>query len=225
MFDFSGTLMRIESAERWLGSVLEQAGLAASADELRTYARRLELAGALPGGGSPQAVPPELEQLWVTRDVTAENHRAAYTGLARRAELPWDGLYDALYDRHMTPDAWQPYPDTLEVLAELRRRGVPVAVVSNIGWDLRPVLREHGLDRYVDAVVLSYEHEVQKPDPRLFQVACDALGLSPDAVAMVGDDRRADAGAAALGCTVHLVDHLPVLERPDALRPVLRLVG
>jgi HAD superfamily hydrolase (TIGR01493 family) len=228
MFDFSGTLMRVESAERWLRAVLTQAGLDdVPEEELRTYAGRLETAGGLPGGAVPQRVPSSLHRQWQERDLSADNHRAAYTGLAREAELPWgrEGLYDALYDRHMTPDAWEPYPDTAEVLAELRRRGIPVAVVSNIAWNLRPVLREHGLDRFVDVVVLSYEHKVQKPDPRLFQVACDALGLAPQQVAMVGDDRRADAGAAALGCTVHLVDHLPVHERRDGLRPVLELVG
>jgi putative hydrolase of the HAD superfamily len=42
---------------------------------------------------------------------------------------------------------------------------------------------------------------------------------------MVGDDRTADAGAAALGCPVHLVDHLPVDRRPDSLVPVLELLG
>jgi putative hydrolase of the HAD superfamily len=42
---------------------------------------------------------------------------------------------------------------------------------------------------------------------------------------MVGDDRRADGGAANLGCGVHLVEHRPVTERPDGLRPVLDLIG
>jgi hypothetical protein len=41
---------------------------------------------------------------------------------------------------------------------------------------------------------------------------------------MVGDDRRADGGAAALGCAVHFVEHLPVERRPDGLRPVLELL-
>jgi FMN phosphatase YigB (HAD superfamily) len=97
--------------------------------------------------------------------------------------------------------------------------------VSNIGWDLRPVFRAHGLDACVDAYALSYEHGAQKPDPRLFRVACEAIGVAPQDVLMVGDDRRADAGAADLGCAVHLVDHLPVADRPGALRPVLDLVG
>jgi putative hydrolase of the HAD superfamily len=124
----------------------------------------------------------------------------------------------------MAPAAWQPYPDAAEVLRALRERGVPVGVVSNIGWDPRPVFRAHGLDRWIDVYVLSYEHGVQKPDPQLFSVACEALGADPRRTVMVGDDRRADGGAAALGCRVHFVDHLPAAERPDALLPVLDLV-
>ncbi|MGY5099787.1 HAD-IA family hydrolase, partial [Streptomyces sp. 900105245] len=143
-------------------------------------------------------------------------------GRGRRLVGP--GLHDALYERHMSPAAWSPYPDAGTVLRTLRERGVGVGVVSNIGWDLRPVFREHGLDPYVDAYVLSYEHGVQKPDPRLFSVACEALGADPRQVVMVGDSRAADGGAAALGCRVHFVDHLPVAHRPDALLPVLDLV-
>ena len=225
LFDFSGTLFRIESAESWLRAVLDEAGLALSRAELAETARALETAGALPGGAAPFRLPEEMAGLWRVRDESAQLHRAAYTALSRRVPLPDPGLHDALYDRHMTPGAWVPYPDARDVLRGLRERGVGVGVVSNIGWDLRPVFREHGLDRFVDAYVLSYEHGVQKPDPRLFAVACEALGADPRTTLMVGDDRRADGGAAALGCGVHFVDHLPAAERPDGLRPVLDLVG
>jgi putative hydrolase of the HAD superfamily len=162
--------------------------------------------------------------VWEERDRDADAHRAAFTGLARQIPLPHPDLYDALYERSMSPDAWQPYPDTAEVLSALRQREVPVAVVSNIGWDLRPVFREHGLAPYVGHYVLSYEHRVHKPDPRLFLAACAALGLAPQNVLMVGDE-RADAGAAQIGCAVHLVHHLPPEERPEGLLPVLALAG
>ncbi len=225
LFDFSGTLFRIESARDWLRAVLDERGDAAPEADLSRWAAELEAAGALPGGSSPQRLPPHLTDLWVTRDKSEELHRAAYTTLARQVELPDPGLYDALYDRHMTPAAWRPYPDAAEVLRTLRERGVGVAVVSNIGWDLRPVFRAHGLDGWVEAYVLSYEHGVQKPDARLFRTACEALGQDPGDVLMVGDDRSADGGAAELGCGVHFVDHLPVAERPAGLRPVLGRVN
>ncbi|ALC24698.1 HAD family hydrolase [Streptomyces pristinaespiralis] len=224
LFDFSGTLFRIESARSWLRAVLREHGSPLSADELDRCARRLEAAGALPGGAHPQRIPGHLAELWAVRDTDTDRHRAAYTGLAREVPLPDEALYDALYDRHMTPAAWSPYADAAEVLRGLRERDVGVGVVSNIGWDLRPVFRAHGLDDLVDTYTLSFEHGVQKPDARLFRTACEGLGRDPREVLMVGDDRRADGGAAELGCAVHFVDHLPVDERPAGLLPVLGLV-
>ncbi|MEU6065362.1 HAD-IA family hydrolase [Streptomyces sp. NPDC047082] len=225
LFDFSGTLFRIESTESWLRAVLTGTALTLSEPQLTETARALQRAGALPGGAFPVEVPEDLAEVWAVRDESAELHRAAYTGLSRRVPLPDPTLHDALYERHMSPAAWSPYPDAAEVLRILRERGIGVGIVSNIGWDLRPVFHEHGLDTYVDAYVLSYEHGVQKPDPRLFSAACEALGADPRDVLMVGDSRSADGGATALGCRVHFVDHLPVTERPDALLPVLDLMG
>jgi HAD superfamily hydrolase (TIGR01509 family) len=225
LFDFSGTLFRAESAESWLRAVLREADLTLSEGELNEAAHALETVGALPGGGRPPRLPEGLDEVWRTRDASAELHRAAYTGVSRQVPLPDPRLYDALYDRHMLPDAWRPYPDADEVLDALRERDIAVGVVSNIGWDLRPVFRAHGLSPYIGTYVLSYEHGVQKPDRRLFATACRALGVAPEDALMVGDDRRADGGAAALGCGVHFVDHLPVTHRPDGLRPVLELVG
>jgi putative hydrolase of the HAD superfamily len=225
LFDFSGTLFRVESAESWLRAALAERDLTLPEPELTETARALEAAGALPGGAHPHHIPAEIGEVWELRDLGSAHHRAAYTGLARRVPLPDPALYDALYDRHMTPAAWSPYPDALEVLAGLRERGIPIAVVSNIGWDLRPVFRAHGLDRYVDTYALSYEHGIRKPDPRLFQLACTALDADPRAVLMVGDNRHADGGATALGCTVHFVDHLPPAHRPTGLRPILDLTA
>ena len=226
LFDFSGTLFRVESTESWLRATLTDAGLALPEPELARAAEALERAGALPGGALP-AEPPTggPGELWAARYGSAERHRAAYTGQARQVALPDPALHDALYDRYVTPAAWSPYPDAVEVLAALRERGVAVGVVSNIFWDPRPVFRAHGLDPYVGGYVLSYEHDTLKPDPRLFALACEALGVDARDTLMVGDDRRADGGAAALGCGVYFVDHLPVAERPDGLRPVLDLVG
>lgn len=226
MFDFSGTLFRVEPTARWLAAALKELGIELSASEAAVWADRLEEAGALPGGASPRSVPAHLTRLWQERDLDAERHRAAYTGLTEQVgPLPHPGLAATLYRRHQAPEAWQPYPDTRSTLEELRRRGVPVAVVSNIGWDLRPVFRHHGLDTLVDAFVLSYEHGVQKPDPTLFRVACEALGVRPAETVMVGDDEAADGGAAALGCRFHRVDHRPVDRRPDALGAVIGLLG
>ncbi len=221
LFDFSGTLFRVESTERWLASVLEERGARMAEEEFATCARALEEAGALPGGHPPRTVPAGLAELWAERDRSAEQHRAAFTALARQVSLPDPELYDALYERSMLPEAWQPYPDTRRVLSTLHGRGVRVGVVSNIGWDLRPVLRASGVEEFVGACVLSFEHGVQKPDPWIFEKACAALGVRPQDTVMVGDTPQVDGGAVQIGCGFHLVEHLPVDERPDALLPLL----
>ncbi|MFE7112275.1 HAD family hydrolase [Streptomyces sp. NPDC057575] len=218
LFDFSGTLFRIESVRSWLRAVLAEQGVTVGAADFERCVGELEAAGALPGGPPPRHVPARLAAAYASRDESAELHREAYTGLARQVALPDPGLYDALYERHRTPAAWEPYPDAAEVLGALHDSGIRIGVVSNIGWDLRPVFRAHGLDPLIDTYVLSYEHGVQKPDSRLFHIACTNLGLDPADVVMVGDDRNADGGAAALGCDVRFVHHLPVAERPDGLR-------
>jgi putative hydrolase of the HAD superfamily len=224
MFDFSGTLFHIESVGEWF----DDAPLDLPRPERDACVRRLTEYGALPGGPPPLHAPAG----WGERDVSAERHRAAYTAQTRAALVPAvgedraDALAYELYERHRTAGSWRsPYADAEPVLKELRRRGVPVAVVSNIGWDIRPIFVHYGLDQHVDAYVLSYELEIQKPDPGIFLAACALLGTVPEETLMVGDDLAADGGATALGCPFHHVRSLPVAERPNGLTPVLDLVG
>ena len=225
MFDFSQTLFRCESAGPWLDAGLARMGLELPGPERDALVERLVVNGAMPGGPEPQRFSEESRRLWERRDLDAESHRAAYEGLTHASGIPDPALARVLYDRHMEPDAWRPYPDAEGTLKELRGRGVPVAVVSNIGWDMRPVFVHFGLDVLVDVFVLSYEHGVQKPDPALFQVALDALGKTGPETVMVGDNPRADGGARALGCDFLEVAPVPVEERPDALAAVLELLG
>ena len=62
-----------------------------------------------------------------------------------------------------------PYPDVAEVLAA-PTCGMRIGVVSSIRYDLRPLFEWHGLSHLIDTYTLSFEHGVQKPDPRLFEI-------------------------------------------------------
>jgi HAD superfamily hydrolase (TIGR01509 family) len=110
------------------------------------------------------------------------------------------------------PDGWRLYADTLPVLRALRAAGVGVAMVSNIGFDLRPLAAALGLGDLVDAYALSYEVGACKPAPDIFRAALDDLGVRPRDALMVGDT-PADAGAAALGCRCLILPASP----PDAV--------
>jgi HAD superfamily hydrolase (TIGR01549 family) len=115
-----------------------------------------------------------------------------------------DGLPDALYERLLSPDGWLAYADAAATLAALRATGVRTAVVSNVGFDIRPLLTAMGMGDAFDAYVLSFEIGRLKPDPAIFRAACLELGSDPEHTLMVGDT-PADAAAVSIGCAAYVV--------------------
>jgi HAD superfamily hydrolase (TIGR01509 family) len=192
LLDFAGTLFDLEDDQETLRAI--GIPVPASAELTLALSRVEQLAS------TPELMPPDLVPRWERRDLTAERHRDTYLGLFREAGLPTD-VAEAFYVRACSPEAWVAFDDTVSCLRELGERDVPVAVVSNIGWDLRPVFERHGVLSCVDAFVLSYEHGAMKPDPRLFSAACDAIGVAPHEALMIGDSTDNDGGATAIGCT------------------------
>jgi HAD superfamily hydrolase (TIGR01509 family) len=218
IFDFSGTLFRCTTTEAWLAETLADAGIEAAGDQIAHYAARLRDSGGQPGGYSGDIpLPDRLRPLWERRDLDPAAHHGVYTELMRMAGLPWPGIEDLLYAHHWDPGTWLPYPDTRPALETLEHRGLPVAVLSNIPRDVRPVFRHHGLDQLITSYVFSYAEGRQKPDPEIFRRACALLGHDPGDVLMIGDNAAADGAATAIGCEFRLVAHLPVDQRPDAL--------
>ncbi len=105
------------------------------------------------------------------------------------------------------------YEDALPALGELRRHEIKVGLISNGQRDLDEFTAHHRLD--VDAVVGSKAHGRVKPHASIFVAALQALDVSPDEAAMVGDSYEEDIeGASALGIRAILLDR-------DGLRPDL----
>lgn len=105
-----------------------------------------------------------------------------------------------LFFLHERPARHRVYPDAEPTLAALRRTH-RLGLVTNGLVDLqRAKLGASGLEPYFDAVVVSTEVGIGKPDPRIFLHALAALGPVPDEAAMVGDSLERDvAGARAAG--------------------------
>ena len=138
------------------------------------------------------------------RDLSAAYHRAAFTAAFSAAEGIFEGLADAMYDRLTDPASWTPFPDAKPTLDSLHQHGIRVGVVSNIGFDIRPIFSHHGLSDFVEAFALSFEHGIIKPDPALFEIAMRALDVRPMETVMVGDN-VADSGAVLAGARVYLL--------------------
>ncbi|WP_420884020.1 HAD family hydrolase [Micromonospora sp. CPCC 205547] len=220
LFDFHGTLAQVEEPRDWVLAAAAACGVELDRVRATALADRLLTAGRA-GGPLPARVPPRLAELWADRDLYEHAHRGAYTGLAETVDAGIDGFAEALYERVLVPEGWVPYPDTPATLTALRERGVRVAVVSNIGFDIRPLFAAWGLDGLVDAYALSYEVGRCKPDPGIFLRACGMVGVDPERALMVGDT-PADAGAVRAGCAVLV---LPCAEpgRANGLGAVLDL--
>jgi putative hydrolase of the HAD superfamily len=97
------------------------------------------------------------------------------------------------------------WDDSLPVLRELRSRGIGTAIVSNCDHGTRPVVERLGLDAEADAVVLSFEAGVAKPDSGIYRIALDALGARAEEAVFVDDQARYCDGAAALGIGTFIV--------------------
>ncbi len=104
------------------------------------------------------------------------------------------------------------FPETAEILAHLRACGLKLGICSNLAQPYAAPLRSL-LPIEMDEYVWSFEVGAIKPDPIIYQAACDALKVKPEEILMVGDTYNADClGPRRFGMqAVHLarVGHRP----------------
>ena len=112
-----------------------------------------------------------------------------------------DCLIDDLTGLLLARQAPRLYPDTRRTLAEVRRRGYPIGLVSNLFANEAEWLHEFELDGAFDCLVLSCEVGVMKPDPAAYLMAADRLGVRPQECVFVDDIPRFLEGAKAVGMT------------------------
>jgi HAD superfamily hydrolase (TIGR01509 family) len=215
LFDAGDTLIRLSgSGEVLLNRAAEALGTDGlpPAEVTAVWRRVLDRAGT-------------AEELAKGRDLSTDRHHEVWTALysAAGCERLAPGLSEALYALTVDARSWEAFPDTLPTLRELRARGVPVGVVSDTGFDLRPAMDRLGLSRWVDTVVMSFEHGACKPAPTTFLTAAAQLGVEPADILMVGDNPLTDSGAVAAGMCVFLLPR-PAATGPRGLGHVLSLV-
>lgn len=89
------------------------------------------------------------------------------------------------------------------VLDDIKAHGLPMVLVSNFYGNVTAVLADFDLLRYFDDIIESAVVGVRKPDPRIFALGVEALGLNPSEVLVVGDSYKKDiVPAESLGCRV-----------------------
>lgn len=100
----------------------------------------------------------------------------------------------------------------------------PLALVSNFYGNVEAVLAEYGIRHLFRAVIESAVVGIRKPDPRIFALGCQALGLEPQQVLVVGDSIDKDIlPAQSLGCPTATIlgrQWRSAADSPTPLRPV-----
>lgn len=117
-------------------------------------------------------------------------------------------------DEHEVTQRAELIPGAAQLVQELKRRGYPLALVADgpVGT-FRNVLGHHGLYPLFDALAISGEVGVEKPQPAIFHHALQQLGIAPsdyDRVIMVGNNLERDTkGANQLGLISVWLDWAP----------------
>ena len=119
-----------------------------------------------------------------------------------------DSVRTRLHEHNREGRLWSyAEPGTLEALHELKDMGFIVGIVSNSDGRVHRFLNDAGLGAMLDFVIDSGTVGVEKPDPRIFRIACDRAGVTPGEAVHVGDIYEIDVlGARAAGVDAVLVD-------------------
>ncbi|MEV0538149.1 HAD-IA family hydrolase [Kitasatospora sp. NPDC050463] len=120
------------------------------------------------------------------------------------------------------------YPEVVDTLEELSRRGVRMAVVSDAWPNLPDLHAGLGIGQYFEAYAISAELGCNKPDPRMYHHASTALDLPPAQCLFVDDDPILVTAAITLGyagravCRGAATSHVPTIASLTELLDLFR---
>ena len=116
--------------------------------------------------------------------------------------------------RDSTRSLLAPRPGVIETLEQLRAGGRLIGLITVCSEDVPDVWPETPFADLFDATVFSCSVGLRKPDPRIYQLVCEELGVEPEEAMFVGDGANDElAGAQRVGMRAVLV-HRPGEEPP-----------
>ncbi len=197
LFDFGGTLAFLDFELLACEFSREGRKLDALALEHAEYAGRAAIDRVLMSGANKQA------------DYAAYEH--FFRGWMRAAGIPEEEFRECAEKFgaiHREATLWRVVrPGTFEALEAFKSAGFRLAIVSNAEGQVEADARRFGLAPYFDVIIDSHVVGVAKPDPRMFQIALERLGVAADEVRFAGDIYSIDVeGARAAGIEARLVD-------------------
>lgn len=185
-FDATGTLLELnESVGEVYRRIAFEHGIDLPAARLDD-ASRCVLRRAPPRGvdGDTVALRRQREVEWWFERIR-ETFQATDSS-ARFDDFP--AFASALFAAYRTADVWRLRTGASEMLATLRDRGWPLAVVSNFDHRLLEILEDIDISSFFELIVIPSESGSAKPERAVFEVVADALGTSVESLVYLGDD-------------------------------------
>jgi len=111
-------------------------------------------------------------------------------------------------EHHREATMWRVIREgTHDALERLKSAGYKLAIVSNADGRVEADCRRFGIADFFDVIVDSQVVGVEKPDPRIFHIALERLGVAPETALYAGDIYSIDMlGAKAAGIAGKLID-------------------
>jgi putative hydrolase of the HAD superfamily len=151
----------------------------------------------------------DTNELWTTSPARSRRFwHEVYAIFLRDLGIDADAaLIDRVYAEFTDLANYALFEDVPPVLEELRGAGLELGVVSNFEEWLEQLLEELGVIDYFGVRVVSGVEGMEKPDPRIFRLAMERAGVSPEGSVYVGDNPEFDVGPAeAVGMLPVLID-------------------
>jgi len=162
----------------------------------------------------------EAKTLWTT---SPERSRAfwhdVYEILLADLGVERPELVDVVYRAFTDLSNYALFEDVAPVLEELRATGLTLGVISNFEEWLDGLLEAVGVRSAFDVRVISGIEGIEKPDPRIFEVAMERAGVEPSRSVYVGDNPEFDVEPAlAVGMFPVLIDRRDRFPESSAAR-------
>jgi putative hydrolase of the HAD superfamily len=152
-----------------------------------------------------------VDQFWELYDRYREDldqgvilPREYWSLIARDAEVVWS---PAQLQQLWAADirSWiSVEPGTVELLAALHAGGTRVALLSNAGFDFSDPFRHSPMAEFFEAMFVSAELGLIKPDPEIYRVTAHELGITLDRMVFIDNKKINVDAAVALGVAGHV---------------------
>ncbi len=119
----------------------------------------------------------------------------------------FDDFFEEVFQGFERPDHWELFPESIEVLTQLKQRGFELGIISNFDTRFFKLHRALGIDALVDSVTISSLAGSMKPAKEIFAFALNQHMVTPEEAIHVGDHPKEDfEGARDAGLHALLVD-------------------